>query len=79
MSFREQKATCPRCRMLLEIKSVLIDERATVRIIGRCANPFCAVDEAMRDVDPLQVAAAESSLKRVRTPHATLPVGDYGH
>jgi hypothetical protein len=80
MSYREQRAVCPRCRMLVEISAVLIDERAMVRILGRCVNPFCVADEVARDVDPLKVAAAASSLKRaVKPQHVTAPLGGCGH
>lgn len=65
--------------MQIEINSVLIDERATVRITGSCPNPFCPVGEVARDVDPLQIAAAESTLKRVRPQSAALALSGFGH
>jgi hypothetical protein len=79
MSFREQKTTCPRCLTLLAIDAVLIDERATVRIMGHCLNPFCIVDEVQRDVDPLQVAAAQSTLNRVARQRPALPLAGCGN
>jgi hypothetical protein len=57
MSFREQLTSCPRCRMVIAIDSIMVDERATVRILGKCTNPSIC-----RDIDPLQIAAYESSL-----------------
>jgi hypothetical protein len=80
MSYREQRTVCPRCRTLIEISAVLVDERAMVRVLGRCVNPFCIADEVARDVDPLQVAAAASSLKRAAKPQrVTAPLAGCGH
>jgi hypothetical protein len=66
MSFREQLTSCPRCRMVIAIDSIMIDERATVRILGKCTNPSCLTQSICRDIDPLQVAAYESSLMRAK-------------
>ncbi len=65
MSFREQLTSCPRCHMVINIDSILIDEKATLRIIGKCNNPSCQTQGICRDIDPIQVAAYESSLLRV--------------
>jgi hypothetical protein len=62
MSFREQLTSCPRCRMVIAIDSIMVDERATVRILGKCTNPGCLTQSICRDIDPLQIAAYESSL-----------------
>lgn len=62
MAFREQLTSCPRCRMVISIESISIDEKATVRIVGKCNNANCQTQGICRDIDPLQVAAYESSL-----------------
>lgn len=64
MAFREQLTSCPRCRMVITIDSIMIDEKATIRIVGKCQNPSCQTQGICRDIDPLQVAAYESSLIR---------------
>jgi hypothetical protein len=78
MAFREQLTSCPRCHMLIAIDSIMIDERATVRIVGKCTNPACHTQNICRDIDALQIAAFESALIRAcaqRTP----PVKGLGH
>ena len=62
MAFREQLTSCPRCQMLIAIDSIMIDERATVRIVGKCTNPNCYTQRICRDIDPLQIAAFEAEL-----------------
>jgi len=52
--------------MVINIDSIMIDERATVRILGKCSNPGCNTQSICRDIDPLQVAAYESSLLRAK-------------
>lgn len=79
MSFREQLTSCPRCRMVINIESIMIDERATVRILGKCSNPACLTQNICRDIDPLQVAAYESSLIRMKRRTAPPPVKHLGH
>jgi hypothetical protein len=65
MAFREQLTSCPRCHLLITIESVQIDEKATVRIIGKCTNPHCHTNSICRDIDPLQIAAYEGSILKV--------------
>lgn len=48
--------------MVITIESISIDEKATVRIVGKCNNANCQTQGICRDIDPLQVAAYESSL-----------------
>jgi hypothetical protein len=81
MSFREQLTSCPRCHMVISIDSVMIDERATLRILGKCNNPSCQTQGICRDIDPLQVAAYESSLLRATQEQrrTTAPVRGLGH
>lgn len=79
MSFREQLTSCPRCRMVIAIDSIMIDERATVRILGKCTNPSCLTQSICRDIDPLQVAAYESSLMRVKQHHEPPRQQTVGH
>jgi len=78
MSFREQLTSCPRCRMVVAIESILIDERATVRVMGKCTNPNCQTQSICRDIDAMQVAAYESSLLRMK-PTRIAPVKSLGH
>lgn len=65
MAFREQLTSCPRCRMVISIESIMIDEKATLRIVGKCTNQTCQTQGICRDIDPLQVAAYESSILNV--------------
>lgn len=62
MAFREQLTSCPRCHLLISIESVMIDEKATVRIVGKCTNPNCHTQTICRDIDALQIAAMESAI-----------------
>ncbi|MFN0124017.1 MAG: hypothetical protein ACKV2V_26235 [Blastocatellia bacterium] len=78
MAFREQLTSCPRCHLLISIESVMIDERATVRIIGKCTNPHCQTQTICRDVDPLQIAAFEASLQRKAPVQRPAPIAP-GH
>jgi|GEM_PF-3432646 len=78
MAFREQLTSCPRCHMLITIDSIMIDERATVRIIGKCTNPSCHTQGICRDIDPLQIAAFESALLRAAPQPSTIVKG-LGH
>ncbi len=71
MAFREQLTSCPRCHLLITIESVMIDEKATVRILGKCTNPHCHTQSICRDIDPLQIAAYEGSI--VKTVPARQP------
>jgi hypothetical protein len=75
MAFREQLTSCPRCHLLITIESVMIDEKATVRIIGKCTNPHCHTQSICRDIDPLQIAAYEASILQVSasTPRQPAP------
>ncbi len=76
MAFREQLTSCPRCHLLITIESVMIDEKATVRILGKCTNPHCQTQSICRDIDPLQIAAYEGSIARTvpaRQPVAKSP------
>lgn len=81
MPFREQLTSCPRCHMVITIESVLIDERATIRIMGKCNNQNCQTQGICRDIDTLQVAAYESSLIRAATEQRRVqpPVRGLGH
>ncbi|HYE72368.1 MAG TPA: hypothetical protein VEF04_03520 [Blastocatellia bacterium] len=79
MSFREQLTSCPRCRMVINIESIMIDERATVRILGKCSNPNCNTQSICRDIDPIQVAAYESSLLRMKQRTAPPKPRNLGH
>lgn len=81
MSFREQLTSCPRCHMVISIESVLIDERATIRIMGKCNNQNCLTQGICRDIDTLQVAAYESSLIRAAAEQRRVqaPVRGLGH
>jgi hypothetical protein len=67
--------------MVISIESVLIDERATIRIIGKCNNQNCQTSGICRDIDTLQVAAYESSLMRAATEQRRVqpPVRGLGH
>lgn len=67
MAFREQLTSCPRCHLLISIESVMVDERATVRIIGKCTNPHCQTNSICRDLDPLQIAAYEASMLKINS------------
>jgi len=78
MAFREQLTSCPRCHMLITIDSIMIDERATVRIVGKCTNPICHTQNICRDIDPLQIAAFESALLRAAS-RCPVPVKGLGH
>lgn len=81
MPFREQLTSCPRCHMVISIDSIMIDERATLRIVGKCNNASCQTQGICRDIDPLQVAAYESSLIRAAQEQrrAHPPVRGLGH
>ena len=78
MSFREQLTSCPRCHMLIAIDSIMIDERATVRIVGKCTNPGCYTQNICRDIDALQIAAFEAALQRMAARRQP-PVKGLGH
>jgi hypothetical protein len=78
MAFREQLTSCPRCHMLIAIDSVMIDERATVRIVGKSTNPNCHTQNICRDIDPLQIAAFEAALLHAASPRPRAPKG-LGH
>jgi hypothetical protein len=78
MGFREQLTSCPRCHMLIAIESVMVDERATVRIVGKCTNPHCHTQNICRDIDPLQIAAFEAALVRASAERLHSPK-DAGH
>ena len=64
--------------MLIAIDSIMIDERATVRIVGKCTNPGCHTQNICRDIDALQIAAFEAALLRV-SPYRQPPVKGLGH
>jgi len=67
--------------MVISIESVLIDERATIRIMGKCNNQNCQTQGICRDIDTLQVAAYESSLIRAAAEQRRVqaPVRGLGH
>ena len=66
--------------MVITIDSIMIDKKAVIRIIGKCQNPSGLTQGICRDIDPLQVAAYESSLIRAakverKTPPQTKVLG----
>lgn len=81
MSYREQLTSCPRCGIVITVDSVAINECAWLRIVGTCQNPKCGASQIAREIDPLQIAAAESLflLNTIELEHFRLGAQRYGH
>ena len=67
MAFRIQQTSCPRCRLLININDVAVDEMGTLRIEGTC--PKCDVS-IIRDIDIFTIAAKAATIKQHGVSHA---------
>ena len=67
MAFRVQQTGCPRCKLLININDVAVDEAGTLRIEGTC--PKCNVI-VVRDVDIFTLVANAAQLQRLGAANA---------